>query len=140
MISVFMSVNKIRNKILVPILIFLWNWYPSLLFYFCLTSHSRIFHSYGDVTKCQWRASIFGLCSALTAIEKYGFFIVQTSTVIRYLEFYSLIRRTGKGSCLRNDLWKSRGGIWCPEGVRIRCRSVRSVTSQQSNSGNIIEG
>ena len=32
----------------------------------CFKSHSRIFHSYGDVTICWWRASNFGLCLALT--------------------------------------------------------------------------
>ena len=34
----------------------------------CFMSHSRIFHSYSDVTKCWRRASDFGLCSALVAI------------------------------------------------------------------------
>ena len=62
---------------------------------YCFTSHSRIFHSYGDVTICRWRASNFGLYSALMAIEQWGFFNVPTSTATRDLEFYCLIRRTG---------------------------------------------
>ena len=65
------------------------------MFVCCFTSHSRIFHSYGDVTICRWRASNFGLCSALTAIEQWGFFYVPTPTVTRDLDFYCLIRKTG---------------------------------------------
>ena len=51
----------------------------------CFTSHSRIFHSYGDLTICRWRASNFGLCLALTAIEQWGFFNMPTSNVTQVL-------------------------------------------------------
>ena len=67
--------------------------YLFVCYYF--TSHSRILHSYGDVTICRWRASNFGLYLALMAIEQWGFFNVPTSTATRDLEFYCLIRRTG---------------------------------------------
>ena len=40
-------------------------------FCFCFTSHSRIFHSYGDVT------SNFHLFSALMTIEQWGFFMLH---------------------------------------------------------------
>ena len=46
-----------------------------LIWFFCLfwslSSHSRFFHSYGDVT-----AANFDLCSAPIAIENWGFFSV----------------------------------------------------------------
>ena len=39
------------------------------LFWCCFTSHSRIVHSYGDVPICRWKASHFGICSALMAVR-----------------------------------------------------------------------
>ena len=36
-------------------------------------SHLRIFHSYGDITITSERAANFDLCSALMAIEQWGF-------------------------------------------------------------------
>ena len=47
------------------------------LFVWVISSHSRIFHSYGDVRYhyC-WRAANFDQCSALMTIEQWGFFDV----------------------------------------------------------------
>jgi len=73
-----------------------------LFVWYCFTSNSRIFHSYGDVTICRWRASNFGLYSARMAIEQWGFFNVPTFTATRDLGFYCLIRRTG------TDQWRHR--------------------------------
>ena len=42
----------------------------------CLSSHSWIFHSYGNVTITGEGLQIFALCSALMAIEQWGFFSV----------------------------------------------------------------
>ena len=44
------------------------------LFVWGLSSHSRIFRSYGDVTITGEGLQIFDLCSALMAIEQLGFF------------------------------------------------------------------
>ena len=40
------------------------------------SSHSRIVHSYGDLTNDQWKVTHFCLCSALMTIEQWGFFSV----------------------------------------------------------------
>jgi hypothetical protein len=40
------------------------------------TSHSRIFHLYGDVTIAGEGLQILGLCTALRAFEQGGIFIV----------------------------------------------------------------
>ena len=40
------------------------------------SSHSRIFHSFGDVTIIPVETANFALCSALMAIEQWGFFSV----------------------------------------------------------------
>jgi hypothetical protein len=39
-------------------------------------SRSRIFHLYGDVTTAGEGLQTFGLCSALTAFEQGGIFII----------------------------------------------------------------
>jgi hypothetical protein len=43
---------------------------------YCFTSHSRIFHLYGDVTITGEGLQNLGLCSALRAFEQGGIFIV----------------------------------------------------------------
>jgi hypothetical protein len=43
---------------------------------YCLTSHSRIFHVYGDVTITGEGLQNLGLCSALRTFEQRGIFIV----------------------------------------------------------------
>ena len=47
------------------------------LFVWGLSFHSRIFHSYGDVTITGKGLQIFYLCSSLMAIEQLGFFSVS---------------------------------------------------------------
>ena len=46
------------------------------LFVWGFSSHSRTFHSYGNVTNIRWRVAKFDLCSALMAIEQWGFISV----------------------------------------------------------------
>ena len=46
------------------------------LFVWGFSSHSRIVHSYGKNHHYRWRAANFDRCSALMAIEQYGFFSV----------------------------------------------------------------
>jgi hypothetical protein len=43
---------------------------------YCFTSHSRIFHLYGDVTNTDEGLQNLGLCSVLWAFERGGIFIV----------------------------------------------------------------
>ena len=47
------------------------------LFVCGLSSHSRIFHSFGDVTITGERLQFFDLCSAIMAIKQWGFFNVS---------------------------------------------------------------
>ena len=49
-------------------------WAMFVCLFVCFTSHSKIFHSFGDVTIVCWKAANFDLCSALMAIEQWGFF------------------------------------------------------------------
>lgn len=66
----------------------------SVLIVYCLTSLSRIFHSYGVATACWWSAANFVLYSALRAIEQGGIFFVLAPTATRDLSLWGLIRRT----------------------------------------------
>lgn len=66
----------------------------SVLIVYCLTSLSRIFHSYGVATACWWSAANFVLYSALRAIEEGGIFFVLAPTATRDLSLWGLIRRT----------------------------------------------
>ena len=50
-------------------------------------------------TECQWRASNIDLCSALMAIERWGFFYVPTLTVTRTLGFYCLNPQDRNSTC-----------------------------------------
>ena len=52
------------------------HWKYVWLFVWGFLSHSRIFHFYGDVIIALWRDANFDLCSALMAIEQWGFFSV----------------------------------------------------------------
>ena len=61
----------------------LYRTYVVILFYvcfcFCFLSHSRIFHSFGDINNhYRWKAANFDLCSALMAIAQWGLFSVPT--------------------------------------------------------------
>jgi hypothetical protein len=64
------------------------------------TSHSRIFHLYGDVTIAGEGLQNLGLCSALRAFEQRGDLYRATPPVTRDLGFFGLIRRTAPYSCL----------------------------------------
>jgi hypothetical protein len=46
------------------------------LLIYCFTSRSRIFHVYGDIIIAGEGLKNLGLCSALTAFEQGGIFIV----------------------------------------------------------------
>jgi hypothetical protein len=50
--------------------------YSDWLIMYRFTSHSRIFHLYGDVTIAGEGLQNLGLCSALRAFEQRGIFIV----------------------------------------------------------------
>lgn len=66
----------------------------SVLIVYCLTSLSRIFHSYGVATACWWSAANFVLYSALRAIEQGWIFFLLAPTATRDLSLWGLIRRT----------------------------------------------
>ena len=68
------SVRFIRGKITLFVCLFIWGF----------SSHSRYFHSFGDVTFAGWRAADFELCLALISIEQWGLFSVSP-TLIRVL-------------------------------------------------------
>jgi hypothetical protein len=51
-------------------------WQINWLIICCFTSHSRIFHLYGDVTITGEGLQNLGLCSLLSAFEQGGIFIV----------------------------------------------------------------
>ena len=65
------------------------------LFVCCLSSHSRIFYSYGESQHCRWRAVNFDLCSAFMVTELFVFFNVPHV-------LFSLVRKTNQWflSCL----------------------------------------
>jgi hypothetical protein len=84
------------------------------LIIYCLnfTSHSRIFHLYGDVTFAGEGLQNLGLCSALRVFEQGEIFIVPHLLWHGTSVFQSgLIRRTTQFSRLLRHVWGCGGSI-----------------------------
>ena len=90
------------------------HWFVCLfvcLFVWGLTFNSTIFHSFGHL--CRWRAANFDLCSALMAIEQWGFFSVSHLLWHGSSVYNGHLRGPMTPACGANALPLRQGGQVC---------------------------
>jgi hypothetical protein len=78
---------------------------------YCLTSHSKIFHWYGDVTIAGEGLQNLGICSALRAFEHEGIFIVP-HLLCHGLTGPRFFRSHPKNRSIQSPL-TTQEGMWC---------------------------